>query len=841
MILTANLDLSNIFSTTLVQNAPTVVSILPKNLVVQPINALPVSYVVTFSEGVTGVDASDFKIAEIVAATVVSVTEIDGANYEVLVDITGQVDTELYLSLDDDNSILSDTTGLLLGGEQLGDGSAQSSQSHRVDTIPPQVNSIRIASPSPSMGNAHTFEVIFSEEVSGLDPTDFLLNAIPGGMTVDNVVRIAGDQYRVDVSTTKLGVLKLELSDNDSIIDLAGNPLGGLGIGNGNFFTGEVIQLPGWQLEAYIKAANSGPGDRFSLGPQGISFYQDTLAVGARYEDSDVTVVLDGNNAPNNNDALESGAVYVYQRTSDGYSWDQQAYFKANNAQVSDEFGSSVSLWGDLLAVGTLSEDNSVTTVVSGGSVGGTNTGPDAGAVYLYERLGQSWSLKSYFKPETADDGDQYSYSISLKGSAMAVGMPREGSDETTILNTEPISASNAAPDSGAVYLYEKSGSIWSRTGYFKAGNNQLSTAMGFGFRVVLEGDYLFVSAPFEDSNQKTITNGTFSSPNASLPDSGAVFVYHRTGGMWQQEAYIKAPNSSASDDFGRTLAYSSGFLAVGAQHEDSNQTGILNAATLPSFDDSSSNTGAVYVFERDAAGLWGDHSFIKMPVDTTSTDQFGFGLALDGDSLAIGAPQEDSSETGIISGSAGPANNISNNSGSVFVYEKVGGSWEQVAYIKPPIAADDDRFGSEVFLSGDTLVVATPNDDSGSTIINYDDASVPTDYSALNSGAVYVYRNKGKAFEPASPAIEKLSPTNLKVTWADNTGAVSQYRVVWTTGTTPPSANCGSGTVAFTGAGREVPISPPPGQEVIFRLCSLLPNSTNQYSEGVLIYSNSF
>ena len=129
---------------------------------------------------------------------------------------------------------------------------------------------------------------------------------------------------------------------------------------------------------------------------------------------------------------------------------------------------------------------------------------------------------------------------------------------------------------------------------YLKAANNDAGDR--FGYSVSLDGDTLAVGALYEDSNQTTITNGTTASSDDSNTESGAVYVYQRTGSSWAQQAYVKAANNDASDYFGTKVALSGDTLAVGAYGEASNQTTITNGTTASS-NDSNSNSGAVYVY----------------------------------------------------------------------------------------------------------------------------------------------------------------------------------------------------------------------------------------------------
>ena len=114
---------------------------------------------------------------------------------------------------------------------------------------------------------------------------------------------------------------------------------------------------------------------------------------------------------------------------------------------------------------------------------------------------------------------------------------------------------------------------------------------------------------------------------------------------------------------------------------------------------------------------------------NTGSDDWFGdvLDLSSDGNTLAVGAPREDSSLTGV--NSTATATTI-NDSGAVYVFTKSNNVWQQEAYIKASNTGADDHFGSSISLSGDgnTLVVGAPNEDG----------------TADNSGAVYVFTHDG-------------------------------------------------------------------------------------------------
>ncbi len=114
---------------------------------------------------------------------------------------------------------------------------------------------------------------------------------------------------------------------------------------------------------------------------------------------------------------------------------------------------------------------------------------------------------------------------------------------------------------------------------------------------VALSGDTLAVGAALEQSAATGINDDQ---SDNSADNAGAAYVFTRTAGVWSQQAYIKASNTDAEDEFGWSVALSGDTLAVGAQFEDGNATGINDDQS----DNSAADSGAVYVFTRNA-GVW--------------------------------------------------------------------------------------------------------------------------------------------------------------------------------------------------------------------------------------------
>ncbi len=216
---------------------PEVVAIAPAGFS----KGLPGDFNVTFSEDVTGVDETDFALTVTGSITGASVTSVSGsgANYVVTVDTGSGVGTIRLDVLDDDS--IEDLAGNPLGGAGAGNGAFTSGIALFSDSIPPEVSATFPA--GTSKGLPADFNVSFSEDVTGVDETDFALT-VTGGITGASVTSVSGSgaNYVVTADTgSGFGTVRLDVVDDDSILDLYGNPLGGVGVGNGDFTTGTPL------------------------------------------------------------------------------------------------------------------------------------------------------------------------------------------------------------------------------------------------------------------------------------------------------------------------------------------------------------------------------------------------------------------------------------------------------------------------------------------------------------------------------------------------------------------------------------------------------------------------
>jgi len=338
----------------------------------------------------------------------------------------------------------------------------------------------------------------------------------------------------------------------------------------------------------------------------------------------------------------------------------------------------------------------------------------------------------AYLKASNTGAGDEFGISIALSadGSTLAVGAIHEDSAATGIGGSQ---ADNSASDSGAVYVFTRSGTTWSQQAYLKASNTDAIDQFGMSVTLSADGSTLAVGASTEDSAATGI-GGNQADNSAS--SAGAVYVFTRSGTTWSQQAYLKASNTGAVDQFGTSVALSAdgSTLAVGAFRESSSATGIGGNQGDGAF-----GAGAVYVFTRSGT-TWSQQAYVKAS-NTNTGDQFGMSVALSGDgsTLAVGAPFEFSAATGI---DGNQADNSASSAGAVYVFTRSGATWSQQAYVKASNTDMGDEFGLSVALSGDgsTLAVGAAFEDSAATGIDGNQA----DNSASNAGAVYVYTRSG-------------------------------------------------------------------------------------------------
>jgi hypothetical protein len=494
------------------------------------------------------------------------------------------------------------------------------------------------------------------------------------------------------------------------------------------YVSAEVFQV------AYIKASNTSSSDTFGAGGtvegDAVALSKDgaTLAVGAPYESSSAS----GTNGDQTDESVYgAGAVYVY--TQDDAGWVQQAYVKASNPGLTDNFGYMVllSAGGNTMVVSAHFEASAGQGVDANQA---DDSIPQAGAVYVFAREGEIWTQQAYLKasntgePTIGDqyaDGDQFGSAIALSddGNTLAISAITEDGGVPGVNGDQ---SDNSEQSAGAVYLFRRDGTIWSQNAYVKPSNPGSGDLFGYALSLTADGRRLVVGSFDEDGSLA----GTNERQDDEMRGSGAVYVFDYDD-MWTQTAYLKGGNLERNDAMGVAVAISDdgNTLVATALDEDSMNTGVNSTPGSDWEDDVS--TGAVYVYGYDA-GAWTQQAYLKAS-NSGGSDLFGSRLALsgDGNTVAVAAQLEDSAAQGI----DGVQNdNSADEAGAVYLFTRTDDVWSQHAYIKGSNTEAYDEFGSSLSLSRDGFLLAVG--------AQYEDGADGDQYdnSAFDSGAVYMF-----------------------------------------------------------------------------------------------------
>lgn len=454
----------------------------------------------------------------------------------------------------------------------------------------------------------------------------------------------------------------------------------------------------------YVKASNTDPYDHFGFN---VAIDGDTMVVGAPLEDSCAKGV-DGDDT--NDFCADSGAAYVFVRSAG--IWTQEAYLKASNTEPGDHFGETVYISGDTIIVGAPSED-SCSPNINGNE--NENSCYQAGAAYVFVRSGTTWTQEAYLKASNPDNDDFFSIGVTISGDTIAVGAFYEDSCSAGINGDE---TDNNCNNSGATYVFVRSGTTWTQEAYLKTDYPDPSDH--FGWNLSIDQDTLVVGARDEDSCNNDPTDNNCS-------NAGAAYVFVRNGATWTQEAYLKATFPDFDDLYADDVSISNDTIVVGSVFEGSCSSG-LNGNEL---DNNCTKAGAAYVYTRNG-GVWTKEAYIKAS-NTDASDRFGNKLSISANALLIGADQEASCSDGI---NQSQTDSSCLGAGAAYLLIRNGTTWTQKTYLKSELSEANDEYSNGVSLSGDTFVIGVPFEDSCDTGIN----GIQNDNACADAGAVYIY-----------------------------------------------------------------------------------------------------
>ncbi len=214
----------------------------------------------------------------------------------------------------------------------------------------------------------------------------------------------------------------------------------------------------------------------------------------------------------------------------------------------------------------------------------------------------------------------------------------------------------NGDNGSGAVYVYEKSGSAW--TFKQKLVTDDLQAGDQLGYSLVADGTRLVVGAYSKNNN------------------SGAIYVFSLVNNSWTQQSKLTTPTGTSGEGLGYSLAMKDDLLVAGAIYRNNSQ-------------------GAAYVYQFNTGTQTYTQTQILVAADGAAFDGMGGAVATDGTRIVVGANNDDS------------------NSGSAYVFELSGGSWIQQQKLVAATRTADDLFGQSVAILNNRIVVGAYGDNS--------------------------------------------------------------------------------------------------------------------------------
>jgi hypothetical protein len=328
----------------------------------------------------------------------------------------------------------------------------------------------------------------------------------------------------------------------------------------------------------------------------------------------------------------------------------EQLFIKAPKPAEDDQFGGYVAAYGDIFVVGAPFER---------GDAADPNTASprlsNAGAVHVYVKEGDGFRHQAYLKAAQIRQQDYFGSCVSIWKDRIAVGAPGD------------LLSSFAGAANGVVHTFVRQGDSWVPEQVIPSGNATTGTGDGFGFRVALREDTLFVGAPLDDDGAVR---------------SGAAYVYVRDASGWKLEQRLKAPTNVSESRYGSAIAIDAQAAVVGAFSE--NHGGFTRA-------------GAAYVYTRGAGGAWSEGQRLTAPTPRQMA-QYGGVVDLQDSTLVVAAPHN-------------PLETSSNHNGEVHVYSMASGAPQHVQTVTAGNPLIGDEFGSHVALRDQELIVGAPGE----------------------------------------------------------------------------------------------------------------------------------
>ncbi|MFG0283561.1 MAG: hypothetical protein ACF8R7_03995 [Phycisphaerales bacterium JB039] len=275
---------------------------------------------------------------------------------------------------------------------------------------------------------------------------------------------------------------------------------------------------------------------------------------------------------------VDSGAAYVFERR--GGAWEFSAKLLASDGAPGDRFGNAVAVSGEIAIVGCARSDTAAT---------------DAGAAYVFERVGGVWTEVAKLTAFDGAEEDRFGIAASVSGETAVIGAYWDDQH------------------AGSAYVFERVAGVWRFVAKLIAPDREGHDI--FGFSVSVSGDAIVCSAMSDGENV------------------GAAYVFEKIGGAWTLVAKIVASDGSPNDRFGHAASISGDLIVIGAEGDQ----------------DRGVEAGSAYIFQR-IDGAWTEVAKL-LASDGGPNDRFGCSAAISGQTAVVGSYSDD--DLGVDAGSA--------------------------------------------------------------------------------------------------------------------------------------------------------------------------------------------